>query len=186
MPSAARRGCAVVSAPASYRQAPKRRRSRGACLYDAGRASHGELYFVVALVALLLLAETPVGYVIPLMILTLADAAAAVVGRALPAGRLGGPAAGKTLSGSLAFLVVAFLVTGVALIVLTNLDIAAVLWTSAGVAAVTCLCEAVSRRGLDNLLVPMAAMACLWPLDRAVGAYGLAALDWIPLTIPGG
>ena len=80
-------------------------RSRfGRVLHDADRRSHGELYFTLSIGLLLFLAtDEPLLYIAPILILSIADAAAALVGKAFPMGRLGGPARGKTLSGCAAF-----------------------------------------------------------------------------------
>lgn len=135
----------------------------GCVLRDAGRRSSGEIYFAIAIAALLLLPRSGyAGYAIPVLILSGPDALAAIVGRAAPVGRLPGPAVGKTMSGSMAFLLSAFVITTVIVSLMTSLDIAAAMVVGATVAVPTCVMEAVSRRGTDNLTIPLTAWAILF------------------------
>lgn len=150
--------------------APLRRRF-GHCLHDAKRVSHGEIYFAMAIALLLLIAtETPLLYVIPVLILALSDAAAAIVGKGFPMGRLSGQAAGKTVSGSTAFFIVAYLLTVLVLAAFTSLPLLHSVGIAIVVAGVTCIVEMLSRRGLDNILVPIAAYLTLLPFDLAAVA----------------
>lgn len=129
----------------------------GSCLHAAERVTFGEIYFALALAGLMLLTPNrPLLYIIPLLILTLADSAAAIVGRLVPVGRLHGPAAGKTLSGCATFASVAFLTTLLSLCVFTDLTFRTVTGVALVVSVTSCLAEAVSRRGLDNISVPAA------------------------------
>ncbi len=134
----------------------------GCVLHDTGRKSYGELYFAFAVAGLLLLPqENPVFYVVPLLILTLADAAAAVVGRAFPVGILGGLAKGKTISGSAAFAGCAYLVASAFLASYTTLAFPEIFAVALSMALLTCLVEAISSRGFDNIAVPAVAWLVL-------------------------
>jgi phytol kinase len=138
------------------------RRRFGCVLHDAGRDSCGELYFAVALAWLLIVERSaPVEYVIPVLILTISDAAAAIVGRSCPVGRFTIFGNQKTAAGAMAFLLSAFAITFSMLCMGTSLGVPEVLWVSVAVAAATCVAEAVSVRGLDNLSVPFAAWLIL-------------------------
>ena len=152
----------VVAWMTAVRQVAPLRKRFGGCLHDTKRKTLGEIYFAVA-VALLLFAagEQTLYYVVPLLILTLADAAAAIVGAFSPLRFLGRMAAQKTLGGSLAFFSVAYLVTLVALVVADVSTPAHMIVIAACVAAVTCVTEAVSHRGSDNLSVPLSAYGTL-------------------------
>ncbi|MDA0993513.1 MAG: hypothetical protein O3A13_07745 [Proteobacteria bacterium] len=144
------------------RQVPCVRQRFGAVLHDADRVSHGELYFAGSIAALLLASHgEAVLYVVPLLILTISDAVAAVVGRAYPMSPLSGPAAGKTASGSAAFFVSAIVVSWPALVGMTDFSLAASFAIALMVASATCLAEAVSTRGFDNLAVPAVALIIL-------------------------
>lgn len=152
----------VVTWMLAVRRVPSLRRRFGSVLHDAGRESAGELYFAVAIAGLLLISSGhSLLFTIPVLILTLADALAAVVGRAWPIGALDGPARGKTVSGSAAFLATAWFVTWPLLAAYTSLDGATVVAIAAIVASLTCITEAISSRGLDNLLVPAVAWLIL-------------------------
>jgi phytol kinase len=134
----------------------------GCVLHGAGRASWGEIWFAVS-IALLLLSpwSHAVLYAVPLLILTLSDAAAAIVGRAWPLGRWPAPLSGKTLSGSAAFFGSAFCMTTAALAFATDLGAVTILLTSLAVSGLTTLTEAVSSRGFDNFSVPAVAWLIL-------------------------
>jgi phytol kinase len=134
----------------------------GGVLHDTDRVSHGELYFAASIGALLLASDgNTVLYVVPILILTFADAIAAIVGRLYPVMPLGGPARGKTATGSAAFFVVAFVVTWPVLIAYTDLSAAVSLVATVTVASATCLAEAISTKGFDNLAVPTVALFIL-------------------------
>lgn len=134
----------------------------GCVLHDTGRKSYGELYFAFAVAGLLLLSrDNPVFYAVPLLILTLADAAAAVVGRAFPVGKLGGLGKGKTIAGSATFAACAYLVTSSFLASYTTLAFPEMLAVALSMALLTCLVEAISSRGFDNIAVPAVAWLVL-------------------------
>lgn len=146
----------------TVRHVPAVRRHFGGVLHDADRISHGELYFAASIAALMLAsAGEPVLYVIPVLILTIADAVAAVVGRAFPILPLSGLAKGKTTSGSAAFFVSALLVTWPALIGFSDLPLILSFAIAVAVASATCVAEAISSRGFDNLAVPAVALLIL-------------------------
>jgi len=134
----------------------------GGVLHDTDRKSHGEMYFALALALLLITsAGEPLHYVIPVLILTLADAAAAIVGQAWPIGRIGGLAADKTRSGCAAFFIVAYLTTVTVLSVASPLAPLAAIAVALVVAATTCIAETLSHRGIDNIVVPLVAYSTL-------------------------
>jgi len=127
------------------------------------RRSEGDLYFpLAAAVAFLLARGDATVYSIPILTLTLADTVAAIVGRRF--GRTRFPTldhrARKSVEGSLAFFVVAFLVTYVPLSVLAGAPMKALLIAAVFGIHVTVI-EAASWRGLDNLFVPVAGLLLL-------------------------
>ncbi len=150
------------------RWTPLRRRF-GRCLTDARRRSHGELYFALGVGFLLLVAaKSEPLYAIPLLILTFADAAAAIVGRSFPAGRL--KLTGKTLTGCLAFATVAYLSALFWLLASTPLGTTEAALIALLVASTSSAAEAICRRGLDNLLVPLVAYFTLLPFELSAVA----------------
>lgn len=131
---------------------PGLRATLGRALYAVGRPSLGELCFPVAVALLYLLAQNdPRPYVMSLLLLALADPAAALVGK-----RLGRPArpGDKTLAGSLAFFGVA-LCCGTGGLGLAGIPAGYALIAGLLLAALTTEIERHSRFGLDNLFVPL-------------------------------
>ena len=152
----------VLSWMLAARTIPVLKHRFGCVLHDAGRDSRGELYFALAIAGLLLLTNSnPILYVVPVLLLSLADAAAAIVGRGWPRGRL--PIAGgdKTVSGSLAFFVAAFAITTTSLWWFSPLGPLPVFAVSMVVATTSTVAEAVSTGGTDNLSVPATAWLVL-------------------------
>jgi phytol kinase len=134
----------------------------GSVLHDCDRKSMGEFYYAVSVAALILVTgDSPLEYVIPILILSLADAAAAIFGRLIPSQPLTGWLRGKSVAGCTAFFIVAAVICGVALAFYTQLPALQILTCSLFVAAATCLAEAVCRNGLDNLIVPFTAWTVL-------------------------
>jgi len=144
----------------------------GRCLFDTGRRSHGELYFAAATALLLVVADTPMLYAIPMLVLTLADAAAAIVGRLAARAGLAGRSTphGKTAAGTAAFIVVAFVSAALPLALGTATGLAATLVISAATAVLTAVVERASRGGADNFLIPVTAYVVL----RIAGLVGEA------------
>lgn len=154
----------VIAWLTSVRKFPFLRRHFGTVLHDVKRESHGELYFAISIGGLLLLTQNePILFVIPILILALADAFAAIVGKVFPIGPLTGMATGKTAAGCITFFVVAFTVSSGMLVAFADLSMNHTLVLAVGLAVTTCFVEAISRRGIDNLIVPaMAYLTLLW------------------------
>ena len=100
-------------------------------------------------------------YVIAMLVLTLADPAAAVVGRAGGTHRLRLGHGSKTLEGSLAFFLVASECLFVTLSLTTPLHAAESLPRAIAIAALLTAVELLSPAGSDNFLVPVAAFLLL-------------------------
>lgn len=150
----------------AVRLLPSLRLGIGACLHDTQRISYGEIYFTLSVAALLLMTGgRPLLYVIPLLILTLADAAAAIIGRLGSERPLREFANGKTLRGCLAFAVVAFLITQIMLATFTDLGLLHTIGAALVMAITSCIAELVARRGLDNVLIPAVSYTTLLLLD---------------------
>lgn len=129
----------------------------GDVLYGVTRPSLGEVYFPLSACLLFVLAhDTPLLYTVPLLLLTLADPAAAIIGSRYGSLRYVTRDGHKSLEGSLAFFTVAFLGTSGALLLdgpaAANMAIPGVALT---LALLLTLVEAISWRGLDNLLIPV-------------------------------
>lgn len=162
----------------------------GAIIDGVGRRSIGEFLFPVA-VALLFVAASGdrASYLAPLLVLTLADAAAAVVGKRYGTCHYAAPGGCKSIEGSLAFAAVAFASTHLTLLLLGTAGRLESVLTALVVALILTIVEAVVTGGWDNLLVPAAAWLLLrllggaTPIVLAACAAGaLAALLALTLT----
>lgn len=150
------------AAMVAVRLVPALRDSVGDVLHGVGRQSVGDVCFPLAVCILYLLtADSPVLYAIPLLLLGLADPAAALTGARhglAPYTTVDGT---KSREGSVAFAFVAFLCVHVPLLVFTPVGRAEALWIAAIVAVLATIVEAVSWGGLDNLFVPIGTYAVL-------------------------
>ncbi len=91
----------------------------------------------------------------------LAEAAAALVGVAFGRLRYSTVGGSKSLEGSAAFLVVAFLCAGMSLLASGDHGTHEAFAVAAALAFATTILEAVASKGLDNLLVPAGAFLVL-------------------------
>lgn len=132
------------------------------------RKTVGEFYFPISIALLFLLTGSdPLLFCIPVLILTIADAAAALVGCHYGRHTYRTAAGHKSLEGSAAFFLAAFLLTQLPLLLFTPLAPAAVIAIASTLALAMTIVEALSWRGLDNLLLPLASFALLNLLLRA-------------------
>ena len=156
------------------------RQSVGGVLHDVGRESVGDLAFPVAVALLFILAGgEPVFYAVPILLLGLADPAAALVGTSHGQARYDTVDGRKSREGSVVFAAVAFLCVHVPLLLFTATGRAESLLIAAVVAVLVSMLEAVAWRGLDNLFVPLGAYAVLTqlaPLPVAALALHLAVV----------
>jgi phytol kinase len=132
------------------------------------RTTFGELYFplAVALLFVLTLGEDPLLFVVPVLVLTLADTASAFVG--IRYGQTLYAGGNKSLEGSAAFGVVAFLCVYVPLAAWAPVGPLDAVLVAATLALLVMLLEGSARRGRDNLVIPLAGYFLL---------RGLLALD---------
>ena len=140
---------------AAFKLLPAVRRHGGAAIDGVNRATFGELYFPisVAVVFGLSLGQPALLFVIPILVLTVADATCALVG--LRYGLIHFEGAAKSLEGSVAFVVVAFLCIHVSLLVWSPVGRVESLLMAATMALIVMLLEASAWRGLDNLFIPI-------------------------------
>jgi phytol kinase len=138
-------------------------------VYAVDRPSLGEFYFPLACAGLFALAAgDALLYCIPVLLLTVADAAAAVVGRAYGRHLFAAPGGRKSVEGSVAFFTVAFFLVHVPLLLWADMAPPAVLAASLAVAALATVLEALATRGLDNVLVPLGSFVVLWWMLGAI------------------
>jgi phytol kinase len=141
-------------------------------LDDVGRPTVGELLFPIA-VALSYAAAggDRVVFAIPILILALADSAAALVGRRFGEIRYGG----KSLEGSAAFCATAIGCTAIPLSLFSDLGVLSIALIALTVALLATLAEALSRHGLDNLAVPLTTLLLL----RALPSLTILSLSLV-------
>lgn len=128
----------------------------GRALYDVDRASYGELCFPISIGVLFLVSGgDPILFCVPILLLGLADPAAAAIG--LRHGQIlyTTDEGIKSGEGSAGFFLVAFFCTHVPLLLGTETGRLETLLIAAIVGLLVTSLEAISWRGLDNLFVPI-------------------------------
>jgi phytol kinase len=153
-------------------------------VHGVQRRTAGGLYYPVAVgVLFAFVGHRPEVYVSAILVLALADPAAALVGR--PWGRtryhlFGGT---RSVEGSLAFGLCALVSLPLSLGLLTSLDPVAVLLWSLHVAGLATGLEALSPHGSDNLTIPLGCALALLPVTT--GPAPLVGLFFVPLAFVG-
>lgn len=153
----------------AVRTVPHLKSSLGQTLGAVKRASLGELLFPVAVALVFAMAlhdkkappGLPVLYLVPILVLTLADALGALIGVAYGKVRYRTDDGVKSFEGSLAFFGVAFLSCHALLLLGTPLGRAETLLISLHLAMLVTIMEALSWNGLDNLFVPLGSYVLL-------------------------
>lgn len=146
-------------------------------IYGVDRRSRGEYYFPVSVAILFFLARADAMlYCVPLSLLVFADAAAAIVGTRYGSTRFASPAGQKSLEGSVAFAVTAFLIAHVVLLLTHRVSPGISLLVALNLALASTAFEALSWDGLDNLTVPIGAFALLSGMLNLTGPEMLACL----------
>jgi len=165
------------------------RNSLGGGLHAVQRTSYGELLFAVSVallfwlkdghfVSLALHHKPPVGpvlYVLPLLILTLCDAASAVVGSRYGRRQFQIEEGSKSVEGVVVFAVTAWLLSLIVILLMTDIGRGEAVLLAFIVAAFGALLEAASWRGLDNLFIPLGLYFLVSNL-LYLGVVGLAVI----------
>ena len=143
-------------------------------LFAVERASRGELYFPLAVFVLFAVGRgQPVFYAISLLTLVVCDALAAVAGRAWGAHPYLVTSEKKSLEGSAAFLLTAFLAIALPLRFAAGMATAPALMIAVQLALLLAAFEAISAGGYDNLVVPLMTFYLLLKLTENT-AEGIA------------
>jgi phytol kinase len=131
-------------------------RGLGSTLHGVERKSYGELLLAVSVGFIFWFSlDNPVLYVLPITVLTLSDAAAALIGTRYGRRLFEVEAGTKSLEGVAMFFLVTWIVAMVLLLLMTEIGRANVVLLSFVIAAFGALVEADSWRGFDNLFVPV-------------------------------
>ena len=167
---------ALIVASASF--VPAVRARFGGVTGRVERTTFGEIYFPLGVLLLFTLTRgmDPLLFVIPVLVLTLADTAGAVVGTRF--GRTCYANGSKSLEGSVAFAVVAFVCVHVPLLIWSTLGRTESLLVAATLGLLVMLLEGSASRGRDNLAIPLGAYFLLrgsLELDTAALLARLAA-----------
>ncbi len=137
-------------------------REFGSVLGGINRSSLGEIYFPIAVLIVFWLANgEEILFLVPILVLTLADATGALVGLRYGLARYATDEGWKSWEGSLALFFVAFLSVHVPILLMTNTGRAESLLISLSLALVIMLMEAISWQGLDNLFLPLTTFVLL-------------------------
>ena len=128
----------------------------GAVLYRVDRTSLGELYFPLSVCLLFVFTRAhALLFLIPVLILTLADPAAAAIGCRYGRLRYSLVKGRKSVEGSAAFFLVAFACVLYPLLILAHMGLGEAALVAALVGLLATLAEAVAWEGLDNLFIPI-------------------------------
>ena len=162
----------------------------GSVLGGVGRVSLGEVYFPTAVAVLFVLYQREyhqpperrlVFYCVPVLLLTVADAVAALIG--IGYGRYKYPTAdgSKSFEGSIAFFTCAFFCVHVPLLLGTDTGRAETLLIALLLAWLATLFESIAWNGLDNLVLPLVSFLLLkmdlsLTVDELVARLGIVAL----------
>ena len=107
-------------------------------------------------------------FYVPILILAICDPIAALMGKRWPKGKFSVGKETKTLMGSSMFLISALLVYCTLTACLQpHTSILMLVWRGLIVASITCIAEAVSGKGTDNLTIPAAALMALYITNYA-------------------
>jgi phytol kinase len=128
----------------------------GNVLGGVERKSLGEIYFPISVALIFWFSEgQPILFCIPILILTLADAIAAIIGIRYGQFRYVTTEGYKSAEGSIAFFTLAFFSTHVPLLLLSDTGRTETLLISLILGLLVMLLEAIAWQGIDNLLIPL-------------------------------
>lgn len=134
----------------------------GGTLHGVDRKSYGDLLLALSVGICFFLAQgNTLYFVLPIAVLTLADAAAALAGTAYGTKHFQVEESRKSIEGSVVFFMVTLVIAVVCLMLLSSLPALNVLALSLIVAAFGTLVEAQSWRGYDNLFLPLGLLVFL-------------------------
>lgn len=138
------------------------RKTYGAAVHSVERSSWGDILFLVSVSVLFFLAAgDPILYVLPLAVVTISDACAAVIGTEYGRRKFGTKDRTKSIEGTTVFFIVTWIVCVIIMILTPSIERENIIPLATIIAAFSALVEASSWRGLDNLFVPLGIFALL-------------------------
>lgn len=174
-----------VVALAGVRWWPWLRLLVGGSLHDVTRMSWGEFCFpIAAAVAWTLAPGDWIRFSLPILVLAVSDAVAALVGTTYGKMRYSAGNGQKSWEGSLAFFTATFLVVHVPLLLFTGVGRAESLLIATDMALLLMLVEALAWDGFDNLFIPVAGLLMINDsIARSVAELGERTLVLAALII---
>lgn len=134
----------------------------GSTLHGVERQSYGDILLAISIGLCFFLAQDRLFlYILPIAVLTLADAAAALAGSRYGTRLFQVEDGHKSIEGCVVFFVITLLVSIVCLMVMTPFDHLNIIVISLMVAGFGTLVEAASWRGFDNLFLPLGLLVFL-------------------------
>ncbi len=152
-------------------------------LHEVSRKTSGEFYFILATTMLAFLSwNQPIAfYLIPILILTLSDALAALIGTAYKKAIYSIRGHSKSFEGSTVFFICTFLTVHLPLLFLSDFEPIQSVLIAIHIAIVTTFVEAVSGNGIDNLFVPLISFGLLLHLSQI--STGLIAGELLSMVL---
>lgn len=149
-------GASSIALFTLLRTVPVLRAGPGQVLAAVQRNTVGEYGFILSLLLLFIWAhDNPLLYGVPLLILAIADASAALVGRHYGKMFYTVRGGGKTVEGSLAFFLAAFFCVHVPVLLFTDTPRPESLLIGINIGLMVMMAEAAAWWGLDNLIIPL-------------------------------
>ena len=156
------------------------RQGVGVALLGVERKTLGDIYFVISIVIVFVLHQTTFEYLIPIAVLTFADSIAALVGVRYGRYNMAQHEEEETKSreGSIMFFIVAFICTLIPLQLMSEVGRTEVLVISFLIGILAAMIEAVTRKGNDNLMLPLLTYSILrynieQPLELIFTNFGI-------------
>lgn len=156
-------------------------------IHEVGRTSYGSFYYPIAIYLIFFLAShKPAIYLISILVLTISDALAALLGKKYGTIKYEVEGNTKSLEGSAAFFFVTFLAVQLPLLLMTDIGNLEAILISFIISALVTGFEAISPTGSDNIIIPFGTYFILTkmipiPLD-AILWYVYALIGVIAIT----
>jgi phytol kinase len=174
----------AVAALLVVRSSTVLRTTIGSSLHGVERSSLGEIFFPVAVAAVWYFSlEKPLYFSLSVLVLTLADAFAALVGTKYGQQQYTTMEGYKTWEGSFIFFAATFLCIHIPLLLLTTTGRAESLLIALLIGILVMIVEAVAWRGLDNLFIPLCVCILLNVYDSFSASQILVRIAFILLII---
>jgi len=123
---------------------------------DIERQSYGELYFLIAVCIIYILGHerSPISYFIAILVMTISDTFAALLGERYGSYKFKIEDSSKSLEGSVVFFFITFLCVHLPLLLMSSIDRANSVIIALIIALLVTGLEAISTKGSDNIFVP--------------------------------